>query len=110
MKTTNGQAFGILSVLTEAKETGKLGYALAKQRRLVETELKEFIDIRNKAIQENVADGKLTEAGAAKANATIAEIIDLPCEFPVYMISEDVFTSGGLTSEQMYTLDFMVEG
>lgn len=106
---TNGEAYQALVTLSECKETGRLGYALAKQRRLIETEIKEFIDLRNKAISDHLEDGTMTEEGAAAANAEIAEYIDLPCEVRIVSVPEDVFTSGGLTSDQMYILDFMVE-
>ena len=106
---TNGEAFQILTVLASANETGRLGYAIAKQRRLIEAELKEFIDIRNKAISDHMDGDTMTEDGAAAANAEIAEYIDLPCEFRVVTVPEDVFVGGTLTSDQMYILDFMVE-
>lgn len=109
MKTTNGKAFEILVTLAALQETGRLGYAIAKQRRIIETELKEFIDIRNRAIMAHMTDGKMSEDGAAAANAEIADVIDMPCEFAVYSVPEEVFTSGGLTAPQMYQLDFMVE-
>lgn len=109
METTNGKAFEILLTLAALEETGRLGYAIAKQRRVIETELKEFIEIRNRAIMTHMAGGEMSEDGAAAANAEIAEVIDMPCVFAVYTIPEDVFTSGGLTAQQMYQLDFMVE-
>jgi len=109
LKTTNGKAFEILLALASAKETGRLGFAIAKQRRLIEAELTEFITIRNNAISSNSADGMLTADGAAAANAEIAGYLDMPCEFPVYSVSFDVFTGGDLASDQMYLLDFMVE-
>jgi len=109
MKTTNGKAFEILVTIAALQETGRLGYAIAKQRRLIETELQEFINLRNRAIMAHMTDGKMTEDGAAAANSEIADVIDMPCEFAVYAVPEDVFTSGGLTAQQMYQLDFMVE-
>ena len=110
MKTTNGKAFEILATLATATETGKLGYALAKQRRYIEDELKEFIEIRDKAIQDHSTGGKMTPEDVAAANTDIAEYIDLSCEFRVYAVDEDVFVSGGLNSAQMYVLGFMVRG
>lgn len=110
MKTTNGKAFEILVTLSALEETGRLGYAIAKQRRLIETELQEFIDLRNKAIRDHVdADGKMSPEGIAAANEDIRDVVGMSCEIPVYHIPEDVFVSGGLTSAQMYELDFMVE-
>jgi len=110
MKTTNGNAFQILTVLSNLTETGRLGFAIAKQRRIIEAELREFIDIRNKAITDNAKDGTLTADGAVLANQTIAQYIDLPCEFRVVPVDEETFTGGGLNSAQMYDLSFMTEG
>ena len=71
-------------------------------------ELTEFIAIRNQAIVNHSDGGKMSEEDIAKANAEISEYVNLPCDFPVYKISEEVFTSGSLTAQQMYELDFMV--
>lgn len=109
MKTTNGKAFEILMCLANARESGRLGYAIAKQRRLIETEIQEFLAVRNKAIASNMTDGSMTEDGAAAANEEIREVVDIPCDFPVCSVPLEVFTGGGLTSDQMYALDFMVE-
>lgn len=110
MTTTNGKAFEILMTLAALEETGRLGFAIAKQRRLIETELQEFIERRNQAIRDHMdADGTMSPEGIAAANEDIRDYIDLPCDFPVYHVTEDVFTSGGLTAAQMYELDFMVE-
>lgn len=111
MKTTNGNAFGILLALAAcANETGRLGYAIAKQRRIIETELTEFINLRNAAIRRHCAeDGQLSEAAAAEANREIREYLDIPCEFAVVSVPADVFIGGTLTADQMYLLDFMVE-
>lgn len=109
MKTTNGRAFDILMTLSGLTETGRLGYAIAKNRRIIETELTEFIDMRNQVIRKHAVDGQLTPEAAEEANKEIAEIIDLPCDFKPYTIALEDFIGGGLTAEQMYLLDFMVE-
>lgn len=109
MKTTNGQAFDILVTLSGLAETGRLGYAIAKNRRVIETELTEFIAIRNRAIQSRAVDGVLSPEAAEEANKEISEFVNLPCDFPVYTVPLDIFVGGGLTADQMYLLDFMVE-
>lgn len=109
MKTTNGKAFEILTCLANTVETGRLGYALAKQRRYIETELTEFINVRNNAIMKNMVDGVLSDVGAAQANKEIEEYVNMPCEFPVYEIDVDTMVSGGLRANEMFILDFMVK-
>jgi len=110
MKLTNGQAFEILTMLAASKETGKLGFALAKQRRYIETELTEFINIRNAIVREHTAeDGRLYPDQIADANKELSEYLDLPCDFPVVHVDEDTFTSGTLTAVEMFKLFFMTE-
>lgn len=107
---TNGEAFEILSMLAKSAETGKLGFALAKQRRYLETELTEFIDIRNEIIQRHTADdGKIYPDQVRDANDELREYVDIPCSFEVVHVDEDTFTSGNLTAADMFKLYFMTE-
>lgn len=113
MKMKNEEAFNALQTIASTKETGRLGYALAKTRRKMETELAEYINIRNGIIQKHaVVEGgemRITAPAAAEANKELAEYAGLLCEFEPCRVDEETFTGGGLTSADMYVLDFMVE-
>lgn len=114
MKFTNIDAFESLKVLNRLRESGKLGYTIAKNRRKLNDELKEYIQQRDEIV---VKYGKPLEDGSytvpqEDAQEYLAEINDLDnIEFDVSMLTVDVeaFTCGELTSQDMYILDWMVQ-
>lgn len=110
---TNAQAYEVLMTITQTQETGLLGYALAKNRRRIEAELATYLETRQEIINKYAVDGEegryIPEDRLMDANAELLPFNALPCEFEPYTVSPEVFTGGGLTSEQMYTLDFMVK-
>lgn len=110
---TNGEAFEALVCLQQTAETGVLGYALAKNRRRLSQELAEYMEARDAIINKYAIDGdkgrEIPAHALAAANKELAEYTALPCKVEPYTVPLSVFTGGGLTSAQMYTLDFIVE-
>lgn len=115
IKMTNNEAFESLTALAKVTEKGKLGYAIAKNRRKLKDELKEYNEKRDELLKEYGRPGKkpgifeFTEENARKFQNAIAEYDSIECEVNIMTVPEDVFISGTLTSQQMYDLDWMVE-
>ncbi|MCD8322387.1 MAG: hypothetical protein LUC89_05825 [Oscillospiraceae bacterium] len=113
MKMTNAQMTDALDVLSRAEETGKLGYAIARNRRKLADAAKEYTDIRDKLLTEYgepLDDGKVlipTEKVAA-FQAGLDDYAGIEHEVDIMTVALDVFTGGGLTSQQMFALDWMV--
>ena len=114
MKTTNAQAFAYYTALkTATNETGKLGYAIAKNARKIEAELKEYMQARDAAVQKYGTDAgngtfRFTAPQAAQFQQEMSELDGIECEIDIMTVNEDTFCGGNLTSEQMYSMDWMV--
>ncbi|MBR5845503.1 MAG: hypothetical protein IKY65_04510 [Rikenellaceae bacterium] len=114
MKLTNAQMFDSLQVLTQAEEKGVLGYAIARNRRKLADELKEYLAKRDELLREHGTDdgtGKFTfTLEAAQAfSAELRPFAEMTADVAVHQITADEFCSGGLTSSQMYALEWMVK-
>ena len=114
MKVTNIEAWNCLQMMGGIKEPGKLGFAIAKNMRKLLDELVEYEAKRNEAIQKYgvpMGDGRFnfTPENAVKFGDEMSEYDSIEFEFEPMTISEDVFCSGSLTSDQMYALMWMVE-
>ena len=114
MKMTNMEAWVCLQMMGGIKESGKLGFAIAKNMRRLADELVEYDARRNDAIQKYgipMGDGRFnfTPENAEKFGNEMAEYDSIEFEFDPMRVSDEVFCSGGLTSDQMYTLMWMVE-
>lgn len=114
IKMTNAEAMNGLTVLGQIKETGKLGFAIAKNVRKLQEELKEYLEKRDGLIRKY---GHKTEDGQYMVeNEQVADFLKelreydtIEFSFNPQMVNEDVFCSGSLTSDQMYVLDWMVQ-
>ncbi len=114
MKMTNKTIWEGIQTLGAVSEKGKLGYACARNMRKLLDAGKEFMDTRDQFLQEygdDAGNGKYNfppEKAEAFANA-IREYEEIEHDVDVYQVSEDVFTSGNLTSKHMYSLAWMVK-
>ena len=114
MKITNAEAYGSFGVLQELKEKGVLGFAVAKNMRKLADELVEYDARRNEAIQKygaQMGDGRFsfTPENAEQFGMEMSEYDSIKFDFEPMRVSEEVFCSGSLTSDQMYALMWMVE-
>ncbi len=114
MKMTNDTIFEGIQILKDVHETGKLGYACARNLRRLQDAGKEFIDKRDELI---MAYGTRQEDGSfvfsneniEKLNEEIKEYALIEHDVDIMKVSEDVFCSGNLDSQTMYKLDWMVD-
>lgn len=114
MTFTNEQMFNCLVVLSGLNETGMLGYAIARNRRKLETESKEFAEKRDELLKEfgtevNNGQFQLVGENLIKYAEALKPFSELTAEVDIMRVSQEVFCSGSLTSSQMYALDWMVE-
>ena len=114
MKMTNAQMFDSLQVMSQAEEKGVLGYAIARNRRKIATELTEYLAKRDELLTEYGIDeggGKytLTPEAAQKFSAALRPFAEMTADVDVHQITADDFCSGNLTSSQMYVLEWMVK-
>ena len=114
MKMTNGEMWDSIQTLSAVKETGKLGYACARNLRKLMGEAREFMDTRDRLLAEYGEDqgnGKfvIPPEKVAAFTADLSEYSAIEHEVGVMTVSEDVFCSGGLTTKEMYALGWMVK-
>lgn len=113
MKFTNEQMFQNIIVMHGLHETGRLGYAIARNLRKMTDAAKEYLDIRENLLSKygtDQGDGSYfvppenTEAfkNDIQDYATIEHDVD------VFHVTENEFISGNMDSDQMYVLDWMV--
>ena len=114
MKMSNEQMWEGIQALSCVKETGKLGYACARNLRRLMDACKEYIEVRDRLMMEYgtpQGDGRFTfEQNKAQAFAeAIREYATIEHEVDVFQVDEDTFCSGTLTTKEMYALDWMVK-
>jgi hypothetical protein len=114
MKITYREAFQSLNLIGSIKESGKLGFVLAKNARRLSEELVEYFEKRDELLNhygESLGDGRFQLKGdaAGRFNEALSEYDEMEFEFEPTMVSEDVFYGGSLTSDQMYALMWMVD-
>ncbi|MBQ9662742.1 MAG: hypothetical protein IJV40_06285 [Oscillospiraceae bacterium] len=114
MKMTNNEAYEALNLLVRLREKGRLGFVIAKNIRILRGEISEYISLRDKFIQEagtRKGDAYVIEnpENIQKFMDLISEYDSISFEFTPQTIDEETFCSGGLTSDQMYALDWMVK-
>ena len=114
MQMTNNEAYDALNLLVRLREKGRLGFVIAKNIRILRGEISEYISLRDKLIQE--VGTRKDDAYVIDNPESIQKFMDLikeydtiSFEFTPQQIDEEAFCSGGLTSDQMYALDWMVE-
>lgn len=114
MVITNKDAYDSFIIMGGLRETGKLGYAIAKNMRVIRDAMKEYVDIRDDALKKY---GKLESDGSYSIDMddyekyldAFKEYDYIENDVPVTLVDEDTFMSGNLTNDQMYRLDWMVE-
>ena len=114
MILTNAQILESLTVLVQLEETGMLGYAIARNRKKLTEESKEYSAKRDELLREfgtEVGNGRfqLEPENATKFQEALRPYSELEIDIPVMQVAPDVFCSGSLTSSQMFVLDWMVE-
>ena len=114
MKLTNAQICASIPVLAQAEEKGMLGFAIARNRRVLSGEVQEYARKRDELLEQygtREEDGKFTlSAQAAEAFYEALEpFARLEVEVAAMQGTPEVFCGGQLTSSQMYTLNWMVK-
>lgn len=114
MKMTNAQMWEGIQALSGVDETGRLGYACARNLRRLLDACREYMEIRDKLMMEYGEDGgggKFTfEPENARAfSDAIQEYAAIEHDVDIFQVSEDVFCGGTLTTKEMYALDWMVK-
>ena len=111
---TNAQMLDSLSALAEANEPGKLGYAIARNRRRLQGELTEYLAVREELLKEYGTDkggGQygFTPESAEHFQRALEEYAKLETELELMTVPTELFVNSGLTSRQMFVLDWMEE-
>lgn len=113
MKFTNDEMFQNIMTMSNLYETGRLGYAIARNLRKMKDEAKEYIEIRDQLLDKygtDNGDGKysIDQENVPEFTAEIEKYANIEHDVDVFQISEADFVSGNLNSQQMYILDWMV--
>lgn len=114
MKLTNAQLYDSLHVLAQAEEKGVLGFAIARNRRKIAEELKEYMAKRDELLaeygtEESAGTYKLTPEAAQAFSAALRPFAEMTADVAVHQVTAEEFCSGNLTSSQMLTLEWMVK-
>lgn len=114
MKCKNVDAYNAFFVMQQTKETGMLGFAIAKNMRKLANELIEYDSKRNELIKKygTQTEGdryQFTADGSKRFYEEMKPFDELEIEFEPMTVTEDVFVCGNLTSDQMYSLIWMVK-
>ncbi|MCD8208538.1 MAG: hypothetical protein LUD72_11415 [Bacteroidales bacterium] len=110
---TNAEMVQAIDVMVGLSETGKLGYAIARNLRLLKTEATEYIQLRSELFQKyGIQNGSQWRIPPENIEEYIKELGDIPSidhEVNVFKVSEEDFVSGSLTAAQMESLLWMVK-
>lgn len=114
MKFTNEQMFRCIVAMHDLHETGKLGYAIARNMRKMMDAAKEYLDIREEVLKKygtDKGDGRylIPQENTEAFWNEISQYATIEHDVDVFHVSADEFMSGGMDSEQMFILDWMVE-
>ena len=114
MKQKNAEAYDAFSVMQQTKETGLLGFAIAKNMRKLANELVEYDGKRTELLQKYGTPAEGNQYEFTKENAKLfygemAQYDSLEIEIEPMTVPEEVFCGGNLTSDQMYALMWMVK-
>lgn len=113
MKLTNEQMLNSIVMLAKLEEKGMLGFAIAKNRKKLTDECKEYSEKRDELLKEfgeDIGNGQF-QLPPDKVNDFLEALkpyAELEVDVAVMTVSPDVFCSGSLTSSQMFALDWMV--
>ena len=116
MKMTNAKMWESIQTLSAVDETGKLGYACARNLRKLMDACKEYMEVRDRLMMQYgtpdpEGNGKYTfdQEKAKEFSDALREYAVIEHEVDIFQVSEDVFCSGNLTTKEMYALDWMVK-
>lgn len=114
MILNNKQMFDSLMILSQAEEKGMLGYAIARNRQKLVSEVQEYTKKRDELLKEygtDVGNGQfqLQPDQAERFFEALKPYDELEVDVQVMQVTPEVFCSGNLTSPMMYTLDWMVK-
>lgn len=114
MNLTNASMWESIQVLTRTQETGRLGYACARNLRKLMTECREYMEVRDKLLQKyGTPDGTgrftFEKDKAASFSKELTEFASISHDVDVMQVDEKTFYSGNLTSKDMFILSWMVE-
>ena len=112
MKLTNGNMWESIQILTKVNETGKLGYACARNLRKLIDANKEYMEIRDKLLAkygkpEGQGRYSFEPEQAQKFMEELQEYSNIEHDVDVFQVDEDIFYSGNLTTKEMYILAWM---
>lgn len=125
-KMTNIEMANAIAALDGCNETGKLAYAITRNKRRLEDASKEYMDIRRENLQKYakerpIGDGRVNysfvtddnkpdlEAQKAYADA-MADYDNIEHDVDVYTVPLDLFLDSKITNQQMqYLIDWMVD-
>ena len=114
MKMTYAQLFDSFQVLNQVEEKGVLGFAIARNRRILSSELREYAQKRDELLQEYGTDeggGRFTipvEKVPAFSEA-LRPYAEMAADVAIVQVDEEAFCGGNLTSSQMFVLEWMVK-
>lgn len=113
MKFTNFKLMEYKNVLARLEERGKLGYAIARNLRIITDAVSDYCCAHDKIIMDHAdlqSDGtyKIRDNELYEANKEIEEVGSIELDLPLITVDENTFCSGNLTSQDMYVLDWMV--
>ena len=113
MRMTNAEGAECLSIMMNISEKGKLGFAIAKNMRKLNDELREYFAKRDELIMKygkKQDDNKyfIPTESVQKFLDDMKEYDEIKFEFDPQTISEEDFCAGNLTSDQMYALYWMI--
>lgn len=117
MLMTNQNIMDSVQVLSQAtQEKGLLGYAIAvNTRKLTDLpEMEAYSKKRDELLAEygeDAGDGRynFTAEAAAAFREALQPYADIETDVQVMQVTPEVFYSGGLTSAQMFALNWMVK-
>lgn len=114
MKLTNSVMWESIQVLSKTNETGKLGYACARNLRKLMGECREYMEVRDKLLQQyGTPDGtgrySFEPEKAKEFSKALTEFASISHDVDVMQVDEETFCSGGLTTKDMFTLEWMVK-
>lgn len=115
MILNNAQMLESVFVLSKVEEKGMLGYAIARNRSKLIQEIQEYSRKRDELLKEygtDIGNGqfKIEAENTAQFYEALRPYSELTVDVPVMQVSPEVFYSGNLTSQQMFTLAWMVKG
>lgn len=118
MKLTNKDAETYYNNLMSISDkiTGKFAYIVSRNIRKLNTELKEYLDIKNDCIKKYGEEGEdgiySLRADSPKFNDYLTEMSqydNIDIEVDIMKVNSDVICESPLTASEMLLVDFMIE-